>query len=108
MRKVFATLTLLFMTTSAFADLTDELSVLEGFTIVGSKRIVGWYDKNGERKGDSFEGCDYDRVIVFNDNKILICRGYKYHYGYRPQAIILSNGFNFKMVVGDDVYNMSR
>jgi len=107
MKKFLAVVTFLFLSTPTFAVWDFELMNLVGYTIIGNKKITGWYDNNGKR-GDSFEGCDYNRVIVFDNNKVLTCRGYRYHYAYRPTAIILSNGYSFKMIVGDDVYDMSR
>ena len=108
MKKAIATLILFFITTSSFADLATTLGRFVGYTIVASKTITGWYDPDESKKGDSFEGCNYNRVIVFDDNKILTCAEYGYQYAYRPTAIILFNGTNFKMLVGDDVYDMSR
>jgi hypothetical protein len=100
-------LTLILISAPASADVTDELEDLVGYTIVDVKTVDGWYDDDGE-KGDSFEGCEYGRTIVFSDNRILTCSTYHYHYTYRPRAIILSNGSSFKMIVDDDVYDMRR
>jgi hypothetical protein len=107
MRKRLLPLLLLAIATSTFADITNELGRFVGYTIIASKTVVGYQDKNA-KKSDSFEGCDYDRVIVFDDNKILTCTGYGYQYSYRPTAIILSNGSSFKMIVGNNVYDMRR
>lgn len=107
MKKRLLFLALFAVTTSAFADITNQLGRLVGYTIVASKAIAGYQDRDG-KKADSFEGCDYDRVIIFDDNKILTCVGYGYQYSYRPTAIILSNGSSFKMVVGNDIYDMRR
>jgi hypothetical protein len=98
----------LFISGSAFANLADELSNLVGYTIVDSKTISGWYAEGTKGKGEGFEGCDYDRVIVFSDNKTLKCAGYGYQYAYRPTAIILFDGLNFKMLVEDELYDMQR
>lgn len=107
MKKRLLLLALLTSTTSAFADITSQLGRFVGYTIIASKTVAGYQDKNG-KKSDSFEGCEYDRVIIFDDNKILTCAGYGYQYSYRPTAIILSNGSSFKMIVGNDVYDMTR
>ena len=92
----------------AQADLADDLSYLEGYTIVASSKIDSWVDQDGGKSGDSFEGCDYGRVIIFANGKRLTCRTYGYTYAYRPTAIILSNGSSFKMIVRDRVYDMAR
>lgn len=91
----------------AHADMSYQLEQLVGYTIVDVKTVEGWYDEDGE-KGDSFEGCEYGRVIVFSDDRILQCSTYHYHYAYRPRAVILSNGSSFKMILDDHVYDMSR
>jgi hypothetical protein len=98
---------LLLVTPSAFADLADELSHLVGYTIIDTKTIEGWYDEDG-KKGDSFEGCEFGRTIVFSDNRVLRCSEYNYQYSSMPTAIILSNGQQFKMIVEDTVYDMQR
>ena len=97
---------LLSFSAAGLADISSEaLKELVGYTVVGVLRITGWRDENG-KKGDSFEGCEYGRVIIFQGDKALTCSGYRYHYGYRPEAIIFAQGGSFKMIVGDDVYDM--
>ena len=91
----------------AHADMSDQLEQLVGYTIVDVKTVEGWYDEDGE-KGDSFGGCDYGRIIVFSDDRVLECSTYNYHYAYRPRAVILSNGSSFKMIIDDHVYDMRR
>lgn len=104
----FATaLILAILSAPALAQSDYALSNLQGYTVIGRKTIAGWYDDNGA-KGDSFEGCDFGRVIVFDDNRILNCREYHYQYAYRPTAIILYNGASFKMIVDNTVYDMQR
>lgn len=105
--KPAAWLALVLMSMPAHADLSYQLEQLIGYTIVDVKTVEGWYDEDGE-KGDSFEGCDYGRVIVFSDDRILECSTYHYRYAYRPRAVILSNGSSFKMIVDDHVYDMRR
>lgn len=105
MRKKNLLFGLFFFCMPAFADLADKLERLVGYTILGSKTIEGWYDDDG-KKGDSFEGCDFGRTIVFSDNRILRCSTYSYQYSYRPSAVIISNGKQIKMIVEDEVYDM--
>ena len=82
--------------TIALADLADDLDDLVGYKIVARKTIDG-----------EFEGCDFDKLIVFDDRTILRCESYGYQYSYRPTAVILFNGYNIKMIVDDEVYDMS-
>lgn len=106
MKSVVATAFLLFASQIA-ADTADDLGNLVGYTIVGAFTVTGWQDTNG-KKGDSFEGCEFDRVIIFDDSKTLRCATYSYSYSYRPKAVVLSNGTSFKMIVGSNSYDMRR
>ncbi|NII75196.1 hypothetical protein FHW84_003794 [Dyella sp. SG562] len=96
---------LLFVTPPTFAGLADDLGDFVGYTIIASKTIDRWYDPDG-KKGDSFEGCEFDRTIVFTDGKVLHCATYRYQYGYYPKAVILSDGRQVKMVVDSQIYDM--
>lgn len=91
----------------ALADAARELEGLVGYSIVAAMTVTGFQDRDG-KKGDSFEGCNHDRVIIFDDSKVLRCTTYSYTYSYRPKAVIFSNGSSFKMLVGDNVYDMRR
>lgn len=110
MKKIILTATLLslsIITTSVFASLANKLSNLVGYTVIDSKTITGWYNANG-KKHDGFEGCDYGRVIIFDDNTTLKCEGYNYQYEDQPTAAILSNNLSIRMVVGNSIYHMSN
>ena len=107
MKKIFIVTVLCVISSTAFAGLADKLGGLIGYTIIDSKTIKGWYDDD-ERDEGAFKGCKHGRVIVFTDNKILKCAQYGYQYAYRPTAVILSNGSQFKMVVDDEIYDMRR
>lgn len=86
------------------ADLGYQLSNYVGYTIVAVKTIAKSVDKRGEK--NDFEGCDYDRDIVFEDGTYVTCESYGYQYAYRPRAAILSNGTNVIMLVKDRVYQV--
>jgi hypothetical protein len=108
MKSSLALLALVTVSSASHADLADKLARLRGYTVVADMTVTGWVDRSKGKKGDSFEGCDYDRVIILDDSKVLTCATYSYSYSYRPRAVILSNGFDLKMVVGDEVYDMRR
>jgi hypothetical protein len=91
------------MTTPAFACELDEMV---GWTLIARKTIEGRIDK-GVRKED-FEGCEYDRIIVFDDNTGVRCTSYSYHYSYRPTAYVWANGSALKMCVGSSWFGVSR
>lgn len=102
-----ATTFLCLFSSVANAGIADKLGSLNGYTIIDNKTIKGWYDEDEQEEG-AFKGCKFGRVIVFTDNKILKCAQYGYQYSYRPTAVILSNGSQFKMVVDDEIYDMRR
>lgn len=77
--------------------LADELGNLIGYTIVAQKTISG-----------EFEGCDFDKRIMFDDGTMLKCMSYGYQYAYMPSALILFNGSSIKMIVEDEIYDMVR
>ena len=107
MKKTMFALALLLAASPACADLARELERLVGFTIIASKTIAGYQDKNGKLQ-EGVIGCDFDRVIVFDDNKMLTCAAIGYETAFRPTAIILSDGTKFKMIVGNEIYEMKQ
>lgn len=105
--KYIIAIALSLFTSHLMADTADDLSQFVGYTIIGSFTVTGWQDRDG-KKSDSFEGCEFDRTIIFDDSKTLRCATYSYSYSYRPKAVILSNGTSFKMIVGSNAYDMRR
>lgn len=92
----------------ANADIASRLSRYVGYTIVDVKTIEKYVDRDKGKTGDAFEGCDFGRYIVFTDGTYLRCASYDYTYEYRPEAVILVKGSNLIMIVGNDVYEMTR
>ena len=82
-----------------------DLGEVVGYTLIASKTIDGRID-DGQRE-DDFEGCDFERTIVFTDNTGVRCMGYGYSYAYRPDAYIFSNGRSMKMCVQDEMYEVA-
>jgi len=107
MKKILFSSILLFPLIG-FGLSVSDIEDLVGYRILGKKIITGWYDPDSGKKGTSFEGCNYGRLIIFTDNTFLRCEDYNYDYDYMPSAIILANTYNFKMIVGHTIYNMSR
>ena len=107
MKNLIAALCLTLTPHVANADMADDLEDLVGYTIAESKTIAGWYDEDGD-KGDSFEGCEHGRTIVFTDDRVLTCAQYGYQFAYRATAVILVKGSSYKMVVEDEIYDMRR
>ena len=88
---------------------TVPLSVSEyvGYTVSATKTIVGYVDEDGKRD-DSFEGCDFERKIVFQDNTYLTCASYQYHYAYRPEATLLVRNNSWIMLVDGESFEMKN
>lgn len=83
-----------------------NLSDLVGYTLLAEKTIAGYIDN--EKKGDDFEGCEFDRIIVFDDNTGVRCATYSYSYSYRPDAYIFASGpGSMKMCVEDELYDVT-
>ena len=88
-----------------------ELSSIWKFTVKSSwldqVRIHTYFVFKGVVKVyGNFEGCDYDKKIVFMDRTYVVCDQYGYTYSYMPTAIILSDGYDFKMCVNDRLYRI--
>jgi hypothetical protein len=82
-----------------------DLGRYVGFTIAGKKTIAGFQDEDGKHD-TSFEGCNYGRRILFDDETYLTCTSYGYSYAYRPEAILLVRAGTWVMLVGDNSYQM--
>ncbi len=114
LKKILALAIFCSASTAARADASDVLGDLVGYTVIASKTIDSFVDR-GKKKQDGFEGCDFDRVIIFTDGTTVTCRTYNYTYSYRPTAVILGQQIPYqgkqvtllKMVVGDDVYDLA-
>ena len=84
-----------------------ELSELIGYTMIAEKTVAGFVE-NG-KKSDEFEGCDFDRIIIFDDNTGVRCDTYNYSYSYRPSAYIFANRFGaIKMCVEDELFDVTQ
>ncbi|MUK64020.1 hypothetical protein GNP81_19215 [Aliivibrio fischeri] len=115
--KILITITALILSlnpTTSIAQVDEStLEQLVGWTLIETKTIEGFYNDDGKYE-DSFEGCDYDRVIQFVDSTQIECSSYGYQYAYRPTAFIFGKNTNYKgksytlykMIVEDDVYDI--
>lgn len=109
MKKVLLAASLAAACTFSHAELSQyDIATLQGYSIIGSWHITGWYDPDTGKKGDAFEGCEFGRVLILDDRLTITCNQYRYHYAYRPTVIIYGSGSSLKMVLGDDIYNMIR
>jgi hypothetical protein len=82
--------------TNDFLEMAKELV---GYTIIDIKTV------NGE-----FEGCDFDKKVIFTDNTYVTCMGYGHTYSYMPEAIILGKNYNgtllLKIYVDGELYDV--
>src|SRR6266700_3396985 len=95
-------LSLVAFLTSAAPTFACSIDSMVGWTLLARKTIAGRIDK-GVRK-DDFEGCEFDRIIVFDDNTGVRCTGYSYSYSYRPTAYIWASSYALKMCIRGSSY----
>jgi hypothetical protein len=96
------------MLVSCLAEGHVTFSSLKGWTIGETLTVIGYCEKGKCKTNGEFQGCDHDRVILFEGNKKASCDEYSYSYSYRPEATILwYRGTLCKMVVDDEVYDIS-
>lgn len=84
--------------TVAYADC--DLSEVVGWTLLAEKTVDGFIEPG--KRDDSYEGCDFDRIITFTDGTGLRCTGYHYTYAYRPEAYIFADGPLLKACIEDE------
>jgi hypothetical protein len=108
-RKRLAVIVIVAGTTSgiSFGARADcDLDQVIGYALVAAPTIEG-YIQDGQRK-DDFEGCDFDRIIVFADGTGVRCTSYGYSYSYRPKAYVFVSGLSMKMCVSGNFYSVTR
>ena len=106
MKKIFLTMISLFFLSSAYANCRIDISNYVGWTIIYAGKVTGYVDEK-ENVQDSFEGCEYDRILILDDSKQVICQTYSYSYAYRPDIVIMKNGFSVKACIGNKMYDIS-
>ncbi len=92
-----------FSPTVAYAEC--DLSEVVGWTLLAEKTVDGFIEAG--KRDDSYEGCDFDRIITFTDGTGLRCTGYHYTYAYRPDAYIFGDGHSFKACIEDEWVDLS-
>ena len=97
----------LFVTSESIAICTVDISDYVGWKIIYSGTVTGYIDEQGKERSD-FEGCEYDRVLIVDYHKKVTCREYSYSYAYRPDIVVLSNGYSIKACIDDEIYDVSR
>jgi hypothetical protein len=82
-----------------------DISNFVGYQIIHSGTVTGYIDDNGQEE-DSFEGCDYGRILIVDYNLQVTCSGYGYSYAYRPDIVILSGPDGAKACINDQMYDV--
>ena len=90
----------LIATSPSYADC--DLGDVVGYTLIAQKTVSGFVDLKKQKRSDNYEGCDYDRVLLFNDGSGVKCTSYSYHYAYNPDAFIFARGNIMKACIDDD------
>jgi len=81
----------------SFCKLTKQVAIRRTFAHID----------NGER-ADGFKGCDYGRILVFEDNTGPRCDEHNYAYAYRPDAYLFATSNSIKGCIEDEWYDLSR
>jgi hypothetical protein len=76
-----------------------------GYTLVAKKTVVAFIQD--DKREDSFSGCQFGRVLVFDDNTGVRCTGYSYNYAYRPDAYIFVNSTLIKMCIEGEWFDVA-
>lgn len=102
MRTFDIGLTLLVMSCCPCNAMCD-LDQMVGYTLIAKKIIAG--SITDEKKEDEFSGCDFDRILIFDDNTAVRCTNYSYHYAYRPTAWIFVKSSSIKLCIDNSWFD---
>lgn len=88
--------------TASAMDVSDFRGVV-GYTVVAVTQV-----------SHSFEGCDFDKPIRFDNGWTLTCSSFGYSFAFRPDAAIFAREFShggtrylsIKVLIDDDFYDM--
>ena len=82
-----------------FSDFLDYEFVFEG-------EVTGYVDENGEDQ-DSFYGCKQGRQLILDSRYRVTCKGTWYDFAFRPNIIILDNGYEWEACIDGRTYKVS-
>ncbi|EAN5727961.1 hypothetical protein B5O31_14680 [Salmonella enterica] len=92
---------LLFTTFHSFAmgeDIFDYENLI-GYTVIAVSKIDG-----------NFDGCDYRKPIVLENDMVLRCSSFGIGYAYAPVVVVFSKdmgkGYSIKTIIDNKVYDM--
>ena len=84
-----------------------DVSDYVGWQIIYSGTVTGYINDRGQEE-DSFEGCEYGRVLIVDYTKSVTCAEYSYSYSYMPDIVILANQYSTKACIDNEVYDVTR
>jgi hypothetical protein len=68
--------------------------------------VVGFIQD--DRRGDEFSGCEFGRILVFDDNTGIRCTSYNYTYSYRPDAYVFVNAsHNIRVCIENEWFDVA-
>lgn len=92
-------------TTPANAGCEVDISDYVGWEIIYSGIVTGYIDGNSLEEG-SFIGCEYGRVLILDNKKTVTCDEYNYAYAYRPDIVIMYNGYRLEACIDDEMFEI--
>jgi len=92
---------------SSHARCEIDISDYVGWQVIYSGTVTGYVDEHGEEQ-DHFEGCEYDRLLIVDYSRTVVCAGYAYAYAYHPDIVIISNGVSLEACINNEMYDIRR
>jgi len=94
-------------TAASFADCdldTNQLEDLIGYEVEDVKSVAGWVDEAAGKVGneDDWEGCRYNRTIIFDDGTSMECVSYHHSSAWGPQKAVIFKKYSGKKLCIDD------
>lgn len=83
---------------------TDQLGDLVGYEVESVRSVAGWVDEAAGKVGneDDWEGCRYNRTIIFDDGTSVECTTYHHSSAWGPQKAVVFTKYSEKIVCIDD------
>ena len=82
----------------------EQLEDLIGYEIEDVKSVAGWIDESAGKVGneDDWEGCRYNRTIIFSDATSVECVSYHHSSAWGPQKAVIFKNYSGKILCIDD------
>lgn len=82
----------------------DELKTLVGYEVQSVKTVAGWIDEDAGKVGneDDWEGCRYNRKIIFDDGTSVTCTTYHHGSAWGSQKAVIFAKYSDQIVCIDD------